>query len=68
LTKVIAIIATSLIMITSAFAADVDGNWAVMFSSAEGGSVVSIEIKIDGETTTAMASVMNLSGHIKTES
>ena len=55
-------------MITSAFAADVDGNWAVMFSSAEGGSVVSIEIKIDGETTTAMASVMNLSGHIKTES
>lgn len=65
MTKVIAIIATSLIMITSAFAADVDGNWAVMFSSPEGGSVVSIEIKIDGETATAMADGDELIGTYK---
>ena len=65
MTKVIAIIAASLIMITSVFAADVGGNWDVMFSSAEGGSMVPMEIKIDGETATVIADGDELIGTYK---
>lgn len=65
LARLITIIVTTLLMITSAYAADVDGNWNVMFSSAEGGAMVPMEIKVDGENVTAMADGDELTGTYK---
>ncbi|MDA9770623.1 hypothetical protein N9D02_06240 [Emcibacteraceae bacterium] len=65
MTRLITIVATVLLMISSATAADVDGNWNVMFSSAEGGVMVPMEIKVDGENVTAMADGDELTGTYK---
>ena len=63
--KFITIVASTLFMITSAFASDVDGNWNIMFSSAEGGAMVPMEIKVEGENVTAMADGDELTGTYK---
>lgn len=63
--KLITIMASALLMLSSASAADVDGNWNVMFSSAEGGAMVPMEIKVDGENVTAMADGDELRGTYK---
>lgn len=42
-------------MISSAFAADVDGEWNMMLTSAEGGATIPMTISVDGEIATATA-------------
>ncbi len=52
-------------LIGNAFAADVDGEWSIMFSAAEGGSTVPMTITVDGEAAKAMAGSDELSGTYK---
>ena len=50
------------LMVSSAFAADVDGSWNLSLSAAEGSTSVGMTIKVDGETATAEAAGDKLTG------
>jgi len=52
-------------MISSAFAADVDGDWSVAMSAAEGAAVVSMSIAVDGENATASIGTDEFTGTYK---
>ncbi|MCC3860670.1 hypothetical protein [Pseudemcibacter aquimaris] len=63
--RFLGIISLSLLFISSALAADIDGNWSITFSTAEGGSTIPFEIMVDGETVTADADGDALEGTYK---
>ena len=53
------------LMISSAFAADVDGNWSISMTAAEGATMVSMSVAVDGEKVTAMIGSDVLDGTYK---
>ncbi len=65
MTRFFIAVITSLFLVTSAFAADVDGEWSVMFNAAEGGTTVPMTITVDGEDAKAMAGTDELTGTYK---
>ena len=40
-------------MVSSTFAADIDGDWQVSMTAAEGATMVNMSVNVDGETATA---------------
>lgn len=52
-------------MTSSVFAADVDGDWNVTMSAAEGATMLTMTITVDGETATATAGEDELTGTYK---
>ncbi|MDG1708871.1 MAG: hypothetical protein P8H03_08915, partial [Emcibacteraceae bacterium] len=63
--RFITALAASLLLITSAFAADVDGEWDIMLSASEGAATVPMSITVDGEIAKAMADGEELVGTYK---
>lgn len=55
----------SLLFVSNAFAADVDGEWSVAMNSAEGGTIVPMTISVEGETAKAMVGTDELTGTYK---
>lgn len=62
LTRIMTAVFAVLVMATSSFAADIDGEWNVMLSASEGSTSIPLTIKVDGETATADADGDKLTG------
>lgn len=64
-TWVISILLSAGLMVSHAFAADVDGNWNVSMTAAEGATMVSMSVSVSGEVATAMIGSDTLAGSYK---
>ncbi|HRW28460.1 MAG: hypothetical protein KDF58_10915 [Alphaproteobacteria bacterium] len=53
------------LMASTAFAADVDGNWSISMTAAEGATMVSMSVAVSGEVATAMIGSDTLAGTYK---
>lgn len=65
ISRILGVFSISMLLITNAFAADVDGKWNITFSSSEGGATIPFEITVDGENVTADADGDALTGTYK---
>lgn len=55
----------SLMIISSTFAADVDGDWSMAMTAAEGFAIVNMSIAVDGENATASIGTDEFTGTYK---
>ena len=53
------------LLISSAFAADVDADWSVAMTAADGASLVTMSVAVDGENATATIGTDELTGTYK---
>jgi len=63
--RVIAGLYATSLMISSVLAADVEGDWNMIMSAAEGAAMVPMTITVDGETATATAGQDKFTGTYK---
>lgn len=61
----VSLILGTCLTLSSAFAADVDGDWSLAMTAAEGASVVTMSVAVDGENATATIGTDELNGTYK---
>ncbi|MCC3860669.1 hypothetical protein [Pseudemcibacter aquimaris] len=65
ITRIMTAVFATLLMVTSSFAADAEGEWSITLSAAEGSTSIVMDIKVDGENATGTSDGDELKGTLK---